>query len=59
MRFGAVQGVSRAGLLDGALGRWWVVVGSVEGVSGLESGLWIWVLCLLAAGFWAVKAGCF
>ena len=29
----------------------------VEGVSGLESGLWIWVLCPLSGGFGAVKAG--
>ena len=33
--------------------------GGLGGVSGLESGLLIWVLCLLSGGFWAVKAGRF
>jgi hypothetical protein len=39
------------------LGGCWVVGGLLEGVSGLESGLLIWVLCLLSVGFWAVRAG--
>ncbi len=37
----------------------WGLLGRLVGVSGLESGLWIWVLCPLSAGFWAVKAGRF
>ena len=34
-----------------------VLWGGVKGVSGLESGLLIWVLCRSLEGFWAVKAG--
>ena len=34
-----------------------VLWGGEKGVCGLESGLWIWVLCPLSAEFWAVKAG--
>ena len=34
-----------------------VLWGGVKGVSGLESGLLIWVLCRSVEGFWAVKAG--
>ena len=34
-------------------------MGGLGGVCGLESGLLIWVLFLLWAGFWAVKAGRF
>ena len=33
------------------------LVGGDKGVSGLESGLLIWVLCRSLEGFWAVKAG--
>lgn len=36
-----------------------VLLVSEKGVSGLESGLLIWVLCPLSAGFLAVKAGGF
>ena len=39
-----------------ASGVWW---SGEKGVSGLESGLLIWVLWSLSAGFWAVKAGRF
>ena len=35
----------------------WVLWGGEKGVSGLESALLIWVLCLLSARFWAVRAG--
>ena len=38
-------------------GVWWVVGGGLEGVSGLESGLLIWVLCPLSAGFWGGQGG--
>jgi len=44
------------GAAAGGVGR---LVGGLGGVSGLESGLLIWVLCLLSAEFWAVKAGRF
>ena len=36
----------------------WRLVGGLGGVTGLESGLLIWVLCPLSLeGLWAVKAG--
>jgi len=34
-------------------------VGGLGGVSGLESGLLIWVLFLLSAGFWRSRRGVF
>ena len=53
LRFGVVLGVLGVRCFEGC----WAVGGLLEGVSGLESGLLIWVLCLLSVGFWAVRAG--
>ena len=36
----------------GAVSASGVLWGGVKGVSGLESGLLIWVLCLLSGGVW-------
>ena len=41
------------------LGGCWVVGGLLEGVSGLESGLLIWVLCLLSGGVLGGQGGAF
>ena len=40
------------GLEVEVLGGCWAVGGVLEGVSGLESGLLIWVLCPLSGGVW-------
>jgi hypothetical protein len=39
------------------LGGCWVVGGLLEGVSGLESGLLIWVLCPLSGGVLGGQGG--